>query len=95
MRIEIVVWLLQFEEKIQAKHGLTQAEIEEVLLQQPLIRFLERGHVPGEDLFAAYGQTISGRYIAVFFVFKPTRTALVISARDMDAKERRRYGKRK
>jgi len=95
MRIEIVIWLVQFEEKIQAKHGLIQAEIEEVLLQQPLIRFLERGYVSGEDLYAAYGQTAAGRYITVFFVFKPTHSALVISARDMDTKERRRYGKRK
>jgi uncharacterized DUF497 family protein len=43
---------------------------------------------------SAYGQTEAGRYIIVFFVLKRGRQALVISARDMDGKERKTYGRR-
>ncbi len=55
---------------------------------------MERGDYEGEDVFEALGQTEEGRYLAVFFVFKRSRDALVISARDMTQKERRRYAKR-
>jgi hypothetical protein len=47
-----------------------------------------------EDMYAAYGQTEAGRTIIVFFVLKRGRQALVISARDMDGKERKTYGRR-
>ena len=95
MRIEDVMWLPEFEEKLDAKHDVKRFEVEEVLFQQSSIRFIEHGHQPGEDLYAAYGQTFAGRYIVVFFVLKVDHSALVISARNMDPKERRRYGKRK
>jgi uncharacterized DUF497 family protein len=36
----------------------------------------------------------AGRYLVVFFVYKLTCEALIISARDMDAKERRLYAKK-
>ena len=49
---------------------------------------------PGENLYAALGQTDAGRYLIVFFVYKTTREALLISARDMSKKERRQYEKR-
>lgn len=62
--------------------------------QRAHIRFAERGHYHDEDLYAAYGQTEAGRYIIVFFVLERGRQALVISARDMDGKERKTYGRR-
>lgn len=37
------------------------------------------------------GQTDAGRYLIVFFIYKSPGSALVLSARDMDSKERRRY----
>ena len=91
----MVIWLPDFVEKIQAKHGLTQSEVEEVLLQRPHVRFIERRRTPGEHLYAAYGQSFVGRYLTVFFVLKVDRSALIISARDMDSTEKRRYGRRK
>ncbi|MCB0061979.1 MAG: BrnT family toxin [Caldilineaceae bacterium] len=94
MYIDTIRWLPAFEEKLEAKHGVQRFEVEEVLFQQPDVRWMERGHQPGENLYAAYGQTFAGRYLIVFFVLKVDHSALVISARDMDAKERRRYGKR-
>ncbi len=44
-------------------------------------------------MYAGYGRTDAGRYLTVFFIHKPGGLALIISARDMDEKERRRYGK--
>jgi uncharacterized DUF497 family protein len=51
------------------------------------------GDVEGEDLYAAFGRTQVGRYLTVFFIYKTTREALVVSARDMTRKERKTYGK--
>ena len=46
---------------------------------------------PGEDLYVAMGQADSGRYLVVFFIRKFPNIALILSARDMDRKERKRY----
>ncbi len=48
----------------------------------------------GEDVYSAQGRTDAGRYLIVFFIYKPDHLALIVSARDMDAKERRRYERR-
>lgn len=45
----------------------------------------------GEDVYAAYEQTDAGRYVIVFFIYKAANAALILSACDMDAKERSRY----
>ena len=47
----------------------------------------------GADAVMLSAETAAGRYLAVFFILKTGARALVISARDMSAKERRRYGK--
>jgi uncharacterized DUF497 family protein len=39
-------------------------------------------------VYLALGQTDAGRYLYVFFVYKKSHNAIVISARDMDAGER-------
>jgi uncharacterized DUF497 family protein len=41
--------------------------------------------------YSAWGQTDAGRYLIVFFIHKSANTALILSARDMDDKERQRY----
>ena len=43
----------------------------------------------GEDLYAALGRTESGRYLIVFFIYKLSGEAFILSARDMDDKERK------
>jgi uncharacterized DUF497 family protein len=66
-----------------------------VLLNKPRIRFAEKSFVENEDVYAALGRTYAGRYLAVFFVHKPaTATAIIISARNMTSKERKRYGRK-
>jgi uncharacterized DUF497 family protein len=46
------------------------------------------------NMYVALGQTDSGRYLSVFFIHRPGNLALVIGARDMDAAERKRYGRK-
>ncbi|MCP4153252.1 MAG: BrnT family toxin [bacterium] len=93
MNIDRVIWLEKIVEKIRKKHHLTQNEVEEVLTNNPQYRFLEKGKIEGEHVYAAYGRTDASRYIVVIFIFKFRKSALIISARDMDKKERKQYGK--
>ena len=93
MYIDDIIWLDTIIEKLERKHHISPEEVEEVLSNEPRIRRAQRGHVQGEDVYYAYGQTDSGRYVFVVFVYKHTREALIVSARDMDTKERHYYGK--
>lgn len=94
MNIDDFLWLPDIIDKLSVKHNVTQDEAEEVFFNRPQYRFVESGHVPGEDVYAAGGQTDAGRYLIVFFVHKRGNVALILSARDMDRKERRRYERR-
>jgi len=94
LKIEECLWLDEFVDKIIRKHNVSLEEMERVLSKDPVIRRLEGGHVKGEDLFIGFGRTDAGRYLSVLFVLKKDKRALVISARDMTKRERRKYGKR-
>lgn len=94
MRITGVVWLRSVIEKLADKHQVSQQEVEEALRNRPRIRRIALGDVAGEDLYSALSQTDDGRYLIVFFVYKPNGEALIISARDMSPKERKSYGKK-
>jgi hypothetical protein len=91
MFIDDFVWLPDIVEKLAVKHHVAQDEVEEVFFNRPRYRFVESGHRIGEDVYAASGQTDAGRYLIVFFLRKPEHLALILSAREMDRKERRRY----
>ena len=95
MYIDDFIWLLVVLEKLTVKHRVTQEEVEEVFFNRPRYRFVESGHRPGEDVYSASGQTDAGRYLIVFFIHKQDNTALILSARDMDKEERRRYERKK
>lgn len=95
IRIDHIVCPVDIEDKLAMKHQVTLREARQVLLAQPRIRFAEKGNVPGEDVYAAFGQTYGGRYLAVFFVYKRSAVmAIIISARDMVPSERRQYGRK-
>jgi len=94
VKITECLWLDEFLDKIIRKHNVHPGEVEEVLSGGPLVRRLQAGNVKGEDLFIAFGKTRGGRYLAILFVRKKDRRALVISARDMTRRERKRYGER-
>lgn len=60
----------------------------------PKFRFLEKGERSGEDVYTALGQTNGGRYLAVMFIYKKSKDALILSARSMAPREKRLYGKK-
>jgi uncharacterized DUF497 family protein len=95
MEITNIIWLARFVEKIEGKHGVSTDEVEQVFINHPRVRLVERGNVSGENLYRAIGQANDGRYLAVFFIYKDENSALVISARDASSVERRSYGKHK
>ncbi|MCI0555181.1 MAG: BrnT family toxin [Anaerolineae bacterium] len=95
MQIDYIVCPEDIEEKLVRKHQVKLREARQALLNNPRIRFAEKGYTEGEDVYAAFGQTFGGRYLSVFFVFKPAdNTAIIISARDMSKKERKSYARK-
>lgn len=91
MFIDDFIWLPDVLDKLLVKHHISQDEVEEVFFNRPHFRFVEKGNYPGEDVYLAAGQSDGGRYVVVFFIHKPGHAALILSARDMDKKERKRY----
>ncbi|GAK60817.1 hypothetical protein U27_00715 [Candidatus Vecturithrix granuli] len=91
MYIDDFIWLPNIVEKLEVKHHLIQEEVEAVFFRQPKYRLVESGYTPGEDVYSAWGKTDANRYLIVFFIYKRPNRALIISARDMDKKERKRY----
>jgi uncharacterized protein len=89
MDITRVIWLRDIVDKLEWKHNVAPNEVEEVFSGQPHYRRIARGHVQGEDVYGAFGRTLTGRRLAVFFIKKPDRAALVISAREMDSREQK------
>ena len=94
MKITGFIWLADIVQKLLRKHGVSQSEVVELFGNRPRFRFVEKGHRPSENVYAALGQTDAGRYLICFFVYKQDKRALILSARDMSAAERRRYGKK-
>ncbi|MBS3933973.1 MAG: BrnT family toxin [Truepera sp.] len=91
MELYSILWKSRYVEKLAVKHNVTTDEVEDILFGHPFVRYWEKGKVQGESLYVAYGQTVAGRYLVVFFIHKVPHTALPISARDMTAPERRYY----
>jgi hypothetical protein len=95
MQIDYIVCPETIEEKLIKKHHVTLREVRQALLNNPRIRFAEKGYTAGEDVYAAFSQTFGGRYLSVFFIFKSNdNTAVIISARDMSQKERKAYARK-
>lgn len=94
MKITGIIWLRNVVDKLAWKHNVATDEVEQVFDRSPRYRFIEAGDVEGEDLYAALGQTEEGRYLTIYFIYKRTREALIVSARDMTKNERNFYGKK-
>ena len=90
MVIRKIIWKDQFIEKLASKHGVSVTEAESVLDAEPHIRRVSKGRVKDENVYAAYGQTLAGRYLIVVYIRKVSGALLPISARDMDDYERQR-----
>ena len=94
MKIEGVIWIRDVVDKLAFKHQVETDEVEQVLGDIPKFRFVEKGERKGEDVYLALGQTDAGRYLSVLFIYKKTKEALILSARDMARKERGQYGRK-
>ena len=74
------------------KHGVTQAEAEQVFIGEPLLVVRDEGHSGNEERFHALGATHAGRRLHIAFTLRLEGTLIrVISARDMHRKERAIY----
>jgi uncharacterized DUF497 family protein len=91
MKIREIIWLVQFVEKIERKHGVGVDEVEQTFANHPCIHRIEKGDIKGEDIYRLLGQTDEGCYLAVFFIYRSGGKALIISARDMSERERKSY----
>ena len=94
MKIRGIIWLRSVVDKLLIKHNVTTDEVEAALDGATRIRRLERGHVEDEDLYVAFGRSGSGRYLTIFFIYKTSQEALVISARQSTQREKRAYGRK-
>jgi uncharacterized DUF497 family protein len=65
LRITGFIWLEDIVEKLAQKHGVRQQEVREVFANSPHFRLVEKGHRPGENVYAVFGQTDAGRYLTV------------------------------
>lgn len=78
--------------KNRARHRVAGAECEQVFFDRPLAAAADAGHSEEEPRFYALGQTDAARRL--FIVFTVRRGLIrVISARDMNRRERTEYGK--
>jgi uncharacterized DUF497 family protein len=94
MRIEGIIWLRTVVDKLAFKHRVEIHEVEELFAGEPKFRFVEKGEREGENVYIALGQADAGRYLTVLFIYKKTKEALILSARDMAEKERKMYGRK-
>jgi uncharacterized protein len=78
--------------KSDEKHGVSQAEAEQVFLNEPLLIVDDVKHSQSEPRFHALGKTALGRRLHVTFTIRGDGTLIrIISARDMSRQERNRY----
>jgi uncharacterized DUF497 family protein len=74
-----------------AKHNVQNWECEQVFFNQPILILDDSGHSASEKRWAAFGKTDSNRLLVIIFT-KRSNLLRVISARDMNNKERQYYG---
>jgi len=74
------------------RHGVTDSECEQVFFNQPLIILPDLKHSIQEERFYALGRTDSDRTMFVVFSLRK-KLVRVISARDMNRKEKKEYKK--
>ena len=94
MRIKDLLLKSYVIDKLTWKHNISELELRQVFNSEPRIRMIKKGRIKGEDLYVALGRTDAGRYLVVFFIMKMSKEALIVTARDMTDKERRRYEKK-
>jgi len=91
-RIEGFEWDEGNARKSEEKHGVSQAEAEQIFVNDPLLVFADDRHSVFEERFIALGKSNTGRLLTASFTLRHDQTKIrIISARDMHRKERGRY----
>ena len=75
------------------KHNVENWECEQVFFNRPLIVLDDPKHSVSENRWAAFGKTDTERFLVVIFT-KRKNLIRVISARDMDKRERKFYNEK-
>jgi len=73
------------------KHNVSNKEAEEVFDSEPLILLEDAKHSSQEKRYQALGKINKGRLLSIIFTLR--EKVRIISARDMNKKERRGYEK--
>ncbi len=90
-RIEGFDWDVGNSRKSTDKHGVSQAEAEQVFLNERLLVVEDEKHSMNEPRFHALGRSDDGRRLHITFTVRQEPLIRVISARDMHRKERGIY----
>jgi uncharacterized DUF497 family protein len=77
-------------DKNLVKHKVENWECEQIFFNAPLLVLADPGHSGAEKRWAAFGQTDASRLLCIIFT-KRGDLIRVISARDMNKKEREFY----
>jgi uncharacterized DUF497 family protein len=92
--ISEILWLDDIVAKIEQKHRVSMDEVEDALQRRPKVQRLDQRTVivfpDGEHRQMSSGFGSAERHVEIF----AHHTSPFISARDMDAKERRRYARK-
>jgi len=74
------------------KHGVGQAEAEQIFVNDPLVVTDDVAHNDREPRYHALGRTDASRLLHITFTLRANGARIrIISARDMSRKERQRY----
>jgi len=84
------VWDKGNEDKSKKSHNVEWWECEEVFLNFPLYLFPDIKHSDREERFFAFGRSQGNRLLTIVFTIRQKKIR-VISARDMNKKERKIY----
>ena len=88
MRIRSLLWAEDRVDHI-ARHGVTPDEVEEICFGRPFVR---RAKSEGESpVCYVLGQTAAGRHLFCVIIRFPDGNGYPVTAREMTAKEKRRF----
>ncbi len=74
------------------KHGVSMPEAEQVFFNRPLLMLIDENHSQAEPRFHVMGRTHAGRRLHLTVTLRGGNTLIrVISARDMQRRERDAY----
>lgn len=75
------------------KHHVSHKESEEVFKNKPLVLYFDAKHSSKEERHVCLGKTDAGRLLSISFTIRKNKIR-VISARDMNKKEKKEYAKK-